>query len=55
MEQLGNQLSDFHGILYLGIFRNFFENIQGSLKSAKNNEQLAQRPLHIYNHIAHIS
>jgi len=36
MEQLGSHQTDFHEILYLGIFKKSVEKIQASLKSDKN-------------------
>jgi len=36
MKQLGSHWLDFHGMLYLSIFRKYVEKIQVSLKSDKN-------------------
>jgi hypothetical protein len=38
MEQLGSHWTDFHDILFLGIFRETSKKTQVSLKSDKNNE-----------------
>jgi len=41
MEQIGSHWTDFHEILYVGIFRKHIEKIQFSLKSKKHKEFLA--------------
>ena len=51
MEQLCSQRKDFHGILYLNIFRKYVEKIQVSLKSDKNNGYFAWSCLYIHDNI----
>jgi hypothetical protein len=41
MENLYSNWADFHGILHLSIFREYFDEIQVSLKSAKNKVHFA--------------
>jgi hypothetical protein len=48
MEQLGSQLTDFHEIWYLRIFRKSVEKIQISLKSDKNKGHFTWRPRYIF-------
>jgi hypothetical protein len=52
MEQLYFHWTVFHEILYLSIFRKSVEEIQGSLKSDKNNVYFTRRHLYIYDNIA---
>jgi len=48
MEQLRSQLTDFHEIWYLNIFRKPIEKIKISLTSEKNNGYFSWRSVHIY-------
>ena len=48
IEQLGSHSTDFHEIWYLSIYRKHLENIQGSLKSNKNNGYFIWTPMYIY-------
>jgi len=52
IEQLQFQLTVFHEILYLSIFRKSVEKIQSSLKSDKNNGYFTRRHLYIYDNIS---
>ena len=51
MQQLCSHWTDFHGILYLGIFRKCVEKILSSSKSVMNNGYFTWRPMHIYDNI----
>ena len=48
MEQLGSYCTDFHGIWYFGIFRQFVQKIQVSLKSDKNKGYFTWRRIYIF-------
>ena len=50
-EQLDFLWTDFHEILYLGIFPNPVEKIQDSLKSDENNGNFTWRTMYIFDHI----
>jgi hypothetical protein len=52
MEQLGSQVTDFHEIWYLRIFRKSIEEIQVSLKYDKNNEYFTWRCTYMYDNIS---
>jgi hypothetical protein len=47
MENLYINWADFHKIWHLSIFREYVEEIQVSLKSAKNKEYFTLAPMHI--------
>jgi len=48
MEQLVSHWMDFHEIWYLKIYRKYFEKIQVSLTSNKNNKYMIRRPIYIF-------
>jgi hypothetical protein len=48
MEQLVSHWMDFHEIWYLKIYRKYFEKIQVSLTSDKNNKYVVRRPIHVF-------
>ena len=52
MQQLGSHWADFHETWHLSIFRKYVDKSQVSLKSDKNNEYFAGRPLYMYDNIS---
>jgi hypothetical protein len=55
LTQTSSHWTDFHEISYLSIFRKFVEKVLVSLKSDKNKEYLARRPLYIFDYTSPIS
>jgi hypothetical protein len=52
MEQLGSDWKDFREIWYLSVILKYVAKIQASLKSNKNKEYFAWRPMYLYDNIS---